>query len=104
MGDRGQHRMQSDAERITKGRFGSGEFAVDPGLGVVESAARCQSQALGEAANSGFVGEADIGQLQPATTVDPDRIRCCDKHIGDLRIVQQRFEQPRPGHLGLQQP
>jgi hypothetical protein len=78
--------------------------AFDPRLRIVEPPPRGKSQPLRQPAHRGLIRERDRGFPQPVSPVYPDRIRPCHQDIGDLWIVQQRFEYPGPGHLRLQQP
>lgn len=96
--------MQADTERIPQRRTRSGQSTVHPRLRVVESPTRRQGQALREPPDGGLVGERDGGLFQSAPAIDPHRVRPGHQHIRDVRIVQQRFEHARTGHLGLQQP
>ena len=92
-GDRRQHGVEAGAV---------GQPQVDVGRGVVEPTAAGGRQSLGEPAYGLVVGEADPGQLEARTTVDPDLPGAVDEHVGHPVEPQQRLERPGPDDVPVQ--
>ena len=91
--------MQPDREPAAAD---AGELTVHPGLGIVEATARRCGQPLGQPADGGFVGEANITAAQAVSVVDPDVGGRGDQDVGGSVGAQQRLENARTGQLGFQ--
>ena len=89
----GEHRADQRERRDDRVDAGAvGQAGVDHRARLVDAAADGRDDALDDLHHVLVVLEGDVGQLQPAFTLDVDLLRAVDHDLGDGLVAQERLE------------
>ncbi len=78
-----QHRVHAAAVRQAR---------IDHGARLVDAAAHPRHDAIDRPPQVLLVRELQVGLVEPAATLDEDRVGAVDHDLGDLRVAQERLE------------